>query len=312
MAELHYTLLTNNPLTFSWQDNFYHFADLSNTCPELLSMHSSDDRDYNDRYHFNFLCPVEFLALTVDEFRCYFERFGYLTLAGEYYSHIYFDRCGFNSLEQLADHCQQYAAANHITLSIEQRSGRLHIRFEQTEFRFSCYETKSRPCFSVFVETFTDKTPLLNSDAYNELLEVSGYLVFSGKDIHVNKEYHSLPEVQYCPTKIKQRFADNAVIWLDIKNDKLGFSARTAPDSNDKNDYALIVNFSEATAFFIQNYDQARGPESSELWVELKGRTKAIFCLSKIHSNDYFNAFVTEISQLTRIPITLKPSYSNC
>lgn len=154
--------------------------------------------------------------------------------------------------------------------------------------------------------------PLITS-CLNNLpnLSIDQTLVFSKKLIDGTRGYRYRSSlVKYRPLCIDQAFAEQSLMWVDKQNQWLGISASTT-EEEEVSRYAWIIPLAAIRAIHIQNYEQARGPELSQLWLYLTGRSKPINCLD-IKEIHYFNTYADAIEQLTGCTVTIERDYSNC
>lgn len=138
----------------------------------------------------------------------------------------------------------------------------------------------------------------LENPHYEKIIEVSEALSFNAL-IEINLNHIENDSIKTIPTLVKKRLNENSGIWLDRKNQKLGFAGI---------DTALILDHNEIKAFTIQNTLPARGAGYSQFIVKLKGEAQLnVFTAD----TNFFDQFAQHLQQMTDKIINIPEAYYN-
>ncbi|WP_434036052.1 hypothetical protein [Formosa sp. 4Alg 33] len=167
-----------------------------------------------------------------------------------------------------------------------------------------CYTYDSRYLFdagntAVTIQNHREYPELLTDKEYEARIDISEALPLQG-DLEVSKDYMKNERITYRPRAVSERFMDQPVIWTDVKNDKIGFSAHG---------YAELFNLDEIESFSIQNMLPAKGSGGAYLEVLLINKTKHTVFSGRFKT---FDTYKEDLERVTHKPVTFAKEYYDC
>ncbi|WP_454881579.1 hypothetical protein [Sphingobacterium detergens] len=140
---------------------------------------------------------------------------------------------------------------------------------------------------------------LLENSVYDQLIEVTELVKLKNKwDIKEN--FRRNAAVKNIPTCIQQQLGKSSGIWLDKKNNKIGFAGRET---------SLIYDIEDIDFFEIENALPAKGPGYAILRANLiNGRYNYIF-----EANTYeLDPYAITLENWTHKKVSIPEAYYNC
>lgn len=133
---------------------------------------------------------------------------------------------------------------------------------------------------------------------YEKIIEVSEVLPFNAL-IEINLNHIENDSIKKIPVPVKNVLKQNSGIWLDRRNQKVGFAGT---------DTALILDHKKIEAFTVQNILAGRGPGYSQFIVKLKGEDDLnVFTADA----NFFDQFTQRLHQITNKVVNVPEAYRN-
>lgn len=141
---------------------------------------------------------------------------------------------------------------------------------------------------------------LLIDIGYEEKMSISDYLILRGK-VGISDDYRRNEKVKRRQNKLTEKFRNEAVIWTDDVNNKIGFSSGS---------YSQVYEKDEIKSFCIQNILPAKGGGAGRLELSLANEKHqyAIFT-GECH---FFDKYAEDIKALTNKDLTFGQPYHDC
>lgn len=150
---------------------------------------------------------------------------------------------------------------------------------------------------------------LLENRDYESVISIDSSLLFEKEGLDTGRDdynpYYSYSykkdnTIKKRPEKIIEKFGVKSVIWLDKKNNKMGFASSK---------FCQLFDIDEVRNFSIQNVLPAKGGGYSELAFALKsGREVSIFTADQ----NYFDEYKNELKSTFDREVIFLPEYYNC
>jgi hypothetical protein len=148
---------------------------------------------------------------------------------------------------------------------------------------------------SFAIENLREYPQLLIDLEYEELMEVTSWIVLP-LNINTSHDYKRIERIKRRPNKLPNNGLP--IIWLDDKNNKIGFA--------DDRHCQMFDKF-EIESFTIQNILPAKGPGGGYLEISFKdNRDKYTILSGRCYD---FDPFKKKISKLTMKEVLLGPEY---
>ena len=140
---------------------------------------------------------------------------------------------------------------------------------------------------------------LLENAEYDQLIEVTELVKLKNK-WDINADYRKNAAVKNIPSNVQQQLGKSSGIWLDRKNNKIGFSGRKT---------SLIYDIELIDFFEIENVLPAKGPGYAILRVNLiGGNYHYIF-----EANTYeLDPYATTLENWSHKKVVIPEAYYNC
>lgn len=150
------------------------------------------------------------------------------------------------------------------------------------------------------IENARQYPALLIDEHYEKVIEVTDSLIIE-PEVKLYVEYKKDKRVKRRPPSITERFGDQAVIWRDDVNGKIGFADTT---------YSLVFDQPEIISFTLGNLIPAKGSGSCDLTANLSGERNWF----RLFSGQYrsMNDYVERIAAVTAKEVILDKEYSDC
>jgi len=153
---------------------------------------------------------------------------------------------------------------------------------------------------SLSVENKCDYLSLLIDQAYEDRMLISDYIVLQ-EDIRISDDYKRNSRIKRRPQQITDQFENKTVIWMDERNDKIGFSSTLL---------SQVFHQDEIKSFRIQNILPARGTGSSYLELVLENQTEQYIVL-KGRCNA-FDVYAEQLKILTHKEVVFEIDDHDC
>ncbi|WP_343565642.1 hypothetical protein [Sphingobacterium sp.] len=140
---------------------------------------------------------------------------------------------------------------------------------------------------------------LLENAEYDQLIEVTELVKLKNK-WDINADYRRNAAVKNIPSNVQQQLGKSSGIWLDRKNNKIGFAGRKT---------SLIYDIKDIDFFEIENVLPAKGPGYAILRVSLNGGNyNYIFEADTYELDPYANT----LENWTHKKVSIPEAYYNC
>lgn len=144
-----------------------------------------------------------------------------------------------------------------------------HIEFELYYHRhFKDYFDKGYSKF--IIKNNTEYLEYVINEPYESQLVISSYLIIDHQDL-IKIDYTCNSNIKRRPPKIKEKFRDDqAVIWIDDVNNKIGFTC---------NDRSIVFDKNEIEYFTLANTETARRNNESSLTICFVDKNKEMITI---------------------------------
>ena len=169
-----------------------------------------------------------------------------------------------------------------------------------------CYTYDSKWHFdggytSLSVENKRDYFSLLIDQAYEDSMVISAYELLPG-GARVSEDYKRNSKIKRRPKKITDQFQDKPVIWVDERNNKIGFSSRF---------FSQVFDAKDIKTIRIQNILPAKGSGESSLELELENPQDQYTIVMKGDCHA-FDSYGDKIKALTGKGVIFEIEYYDC
>ena len=152
---------------------------------------------------------------------------------------------------------------------------------------------------SITISNYRDYEELLDDPEYDKNIELSE--VVSLEDVYeIEVNYRQNAHVKSKPSVLEEFYPEESVVWLDRKNNKIGFSGE---------EVALIYDKDEIQSLVIQNVMPARGEGYSSVSLLLKsGQDVRLF----YGNENEFDAYAEVLQAKIGLNVDFPEPYYNC